>query len=460
MTITSMPFLLFFLAVFSVCAISDRAGFFRTKTIFLVLASYFFYAWADYRLCLPLLLVTVSTYLCARNARKTGVFLVGLLVPLGVLAFLRHFGQFMPLLSELFGGRETGWFIVPVGVSFYTFQAIGYLVDVRREKIPAERDFWTLALYFCFFPRLEAGPILQASVFLPQIRAEKRITKEGVLQGIQIFVFGLFKKTVLADRLAVFVGDVFRIPVAYHWLTILWAVFSYSLQIYLDFSGYSDMAAGCAMCLGYELPKNFDLPYSAHSVSEFWRRWHISLSGWIREYIYIPLGGNRQGLVRQCLNLFLTMLLCGIWHGSGWNYLLWGAVNGLALCAERLFPAKTDHVLGKIFRTAGTFLFISFSWIPFRAGDLEEAWRVICSILTFQDGLRQPYLWTAVSALFLAVHAVSAGSRSKKKGVPLSDSAPLMDLETVGGLTWFFVELGMILCLAFTGEHPFVYLKF
>ncbi len=460
MTITSIPFLLFFFFVFSVAVLSERAGYYRTNTIFLVLASYFFYAWADIRLCLPLLLVTASTYLCARNISKKGLFVVGLLVPLAVLAFLRHFGQIMPLLSGFFGGGEAGWVIMPVGVSFYTFQAIGYLVDVRRGKIPAENDFWTLALYFCFFPRLEAGPILQASVFLPQIRDEKRITKEKVLQGIQIFAFGLFKKSVLADRLAVFVGDVFRVPAAYHWLTILWAAISYSLQIYLDFSGYSDMAAGCAMCLGYDLPKNFDLPYTSRSVTEFWRRWHISLSSWFREYVYIPLGGNRHGLLRQCRNLFLTMLLCGFWHGSGWNYLLWGALNGFALCLEKVVPVKSERPAGRILRTACTFLFISFSWIPFRADTLAEAWTVIRSVLILQDGIRQPYIWTAVSALFLTVHAVSAGRRSKNGGVPLSDTVPLADLETVWGLTWFFVELGMILCLAFTGEHPFVYLKF
>lgn len=198
------------------------------------------------------------------------------------------------------------------------------VIDVHRKKIPVEKDFIKLALYISFFPQLVAGPIVRASDFLPQLYDfSRKLTAHNFAIGIQIIAMGFFKKVVLADHLSVFVDDVFRVPVAFHWATIILAVISYSLQIYFDFSGYSDIAIGCAKCLGYDFAMNFNLPYISQSVTEFWRRWHISLSGWLRDYLYIPLGGNRKGKMR----LMITMLLGGLWHGANWTFVAWG-VNG------------------------------------------------------------------------------------------------------------------------------------
>ena len=252
-------------------------------------------------------------------------------------------------------------------------------------------------------------------------------------------------------------------PAAFHWTALLLAAVSYSLQIYLDFSGYSDMAIGCANCLGYAFRRNFNLPYLSRSVTEFWRRWHISLSTWLKEYLYIPLGGNRKGRYRTLLNLLLTMLLGGLWHGADWTFVFWGGVNGLALCADKLFSHRqqSERMPVQICGVAATFCFITFTWIFFRADSFSTAWAVLKGILSLQDGIIQPFAWSFVSLVSILVCTVCAVVKGRKKNLSDVDGYyPILKLDTIPGLTIFFFVFGLILALAYTGENPFVYFQF
>ena len=326
MSFASLEFIAFFIIVLLGTVTLQRISSQRSKQIFLLVASYFFYGYWDWRFCFLLMFVTAAAYVTALYSGKKAVFVTGITVPLIVLGVFKYFNFFLSSFAALLGRSSIGMLniILPVGISFYTFQALSYMIDVKRRRIAAEKDFIKLALYISFFPQLVAGPIIKAKDFLPQLYEDRKTTLKGLECGFQLMVFGLFKKLVLADHMSVFVDDVFYAPSAFHWTTLILAVVSYSLQIYFDFSGYSDIAIGCAKCLGYDFQPNFDLPYISQNVTEFWRRWHISLSTWLKEYLYIPLGGNRKGKRRQYINLFVTMLLGGLWHGANWTFVFWG----------------------------------------------------------------------------------------------------------------------------------------
>ncbi len=289
---------------------------------------------------------------------------------------------------------------------------------------------------------------------------DRKVTLKGLEYGVQLMVFGLFKKIVLADHISVFVDDIFHAPTAYSWGTLILAIVSYSLQIYFDFSGYSDIAIGCAKCFGYDFLPNFNLPYISQNVTEFWRRWHISLSTWLKEYLYIPLGGNRKGKARQYFNLFVTMLLGGLWHGANWTFVFWGALNGLALCLDKLRKRNASTIFGKIVGIATTYCFITFTWIFFRADTFGTAWSVIKGIFTLQSGIVQNFMWSYVSILFIVIATAFAVLKSKKKEATVNGYYPIVSLNSFWGLVAFFIACGMLVALAFTGEAPFVYFQF
>jgi alginate O-acetyltransferase complex protein AlgI len=292
-----------------------------TANWILLVSSYLFILYADWRFCLVLALLTIATWYFALDGKKGQI---GILIALGVLIFFKYTNFFAASFSDLFGKDYTVQnLILPIGISFYTFSAIGYIVDVKRKKT-ACRSLREVALYLAFFPKLTSGPIQRSDDFFRQMEKKREIGWNSFEPGIQIFVFGLFKKLVLADRLSVFVNQVYKTPLAFGSMTVFFAAVAYSLQIYFDFSGYSDMAVGIAKILGFTLPKNFNLPYLSHNVTEFWKRWHITLSTWLQDYLYISLGGSRKGRKRTYLNLLLTMLLGGIWHGANWTFLAWG----------------------------------------------------------------------------------------------------------------------------------------
>lgn len=463
MSFASLDFLIFFSVVLVAVLFLQRLKNALYKELFLLAASYFFYGYWDWRFCFLLLFVTVASYITALFANKKLALAVGVVVPLVVLGFFKYFNFFLDSFESLIN-KDIGTLaiILPVGISFYTFQALSYVIDVKRGKIPAEKSFIRLALYISFFPQLVAGPIVKASEFLPQLRQDRRITLKNVEIGIQLMLFGLAKKIVIADHLSVFVDDVFNTPAAYSWISIILAVISYSIQIYFDFSGYSDIAIGCAKCFGYDFCPNFNMPYISENVTVFWRRWHISLSTWLREYLYIPLGGNRKGKARQCINLFITMLLGGLWHGASWTFVFWGALHGGALCIDKFIPKKKKRkTIFRVLSAFGTFLFVSFTWIFFRSDSFSNAWLIIKGIFTLQDGIIQPFFWTFIAIVVVCIGTIVAIIRAKKHNeYEVGGFYPLLDLNTVLGLTVLFIVCGLILGLAFTGEHPFVYFQF
>jgi alginate O-acetyltransferase complex protein AlgI len=289
------------------------------------------------------------------------------------------------------GARLVGAHPAAAGISFHTFQGISYTLDVYSGKIRAVRSLLDFSLFVAFFPQLVAGPIVRAVEFLPQMATPPRVTSDQVVQGTHLILLGLFKKVFIADRLAQFVDPVFASPWLYDAATHRWAVLAYAAQIYCDFSGYSDIAIGCAKWFGFELPINFNLPYLAGSITDFWKRWHISLSTWMRDYLYIPLGGNRRGTVRTYFNLLLTMTLCGLWHGASWNYVMWGFYNGVLLAGHRVADraltgrARADRVRRSLpYRALAvgvTFLLVAVGLVMVRSQQWADCWLIERSLL-------------------------------------------------------------------------------
>ena len=342
MTFYSINFLLFFLAA---TALVQRSKTVKQQHRVILLANAVFYAYWDVCFLLLLLGVIGVCYVCARLFESSGkpAFLYGgVAACLALLGFCKYYNFFIFSFARAFGLGSVGTLniILPLGISFYLFQAMSYLLDVKKGAITAERDFVKLAAYISFFPQITSGPIVKAYDFLPQLDRLHRVRKDNVYLGVTRFVTGLTKKVVLADRIGVAVNAVFAAPAAYNGLSIAMAVIGYSLQIYCDFSGYSDMAIGIATVWDFDLGRNFNMPYLAENPSDFWRRWHISLSSWFRDYVYIPLGGSRRGKLRTYVNLLVTMLLSGLWHGANATFLAWGAYHGLGCVAHRMLGGR------------------------------------------------------------------------------------------------------------------------
>lgn len=450
--------------------IKDDARAARAANLVLLAASYGFVLYADWRFAAVLAGITLTTFFCAK---KESMRTLGILLAIAALAYFKYTNFFADSFAKLLGADYTARnLLLPLGISFYTFSAISYIVDVGRGKTEPKR-LSDVALYLAFFPKLTSGPIQKSEDFFRQIEKRRTVGWSTFAPGIQIFVFGLFKKLVFADRLSEFVNQVYGTPMAFGSLTVFLAAVAYSLQIYFDFSGYSDMAIGTAKILGIDLPRNFNLPYLAHNVTELWKRWHITLSSWLQDYLYIPLGGNRKGKARTYLNLVLTMVIGGVWHGAKWTYIVWGALHGLALAVHKAWMAltgsdtKQHSKLSAALSVLLTFLFTTFCWIFFRAESLTQAGLIIRRIFSFERGLEQPHLWLAASLVTVTVACVAAAIRTgkkpsvrppKKTNVSLAEGYyPIVDLTTFGGLVLFLTVCGMMLCLAYTGGSPFIY---
>ena len=293
--------------------------------------------------------------------------------------------------------------ILPIGISFYVFKSISYICDVYKDRLKAEKDFITVALYISFFPQIVAGPISRARDLMKQIRKERNLSLDDLSKGGQMFVFGLFKKIVIADNISVFVNEVYRAPNIYSSMTLLLCVIAYSVEIYMDFSGYSDMAIGVSRMLGFKIENNFNLPYMSRNVTEFWKRWHITLSNWLMDHIYIPLGGNRKGKSRQYLNLLITMAIGGLRHGADWTFVLWGIVNGLALIVHKIWLDHTKKKEGSLFGAFFTFVFISLTWILFRADNFNNALDIFRGLFAFRDGLSFISSWALIGIALVSI---------------------------------------------------------
>lgn len=365
----------------------------KLKNPLLLLLSYLFYMSWQPRFALLLLAVTLTTYTAGRligSGRRQRLWLVlSLLLALSALFFYKYYAFFGGLLESVTAklGLRVSLpaldLLLPIGISFFTFQSLGYVIDVYRGKLPAERNIITYALFVAFFPQISAGPIGRAPSILPQLREPRSFRWDDVPEGLLLIFWGMFKKVLIADQLAVLVGAAYAGPAAVSGWQLILAAVSFSIQIYCDFSGYSDIAIGSALLFGVRLMRNFDAPYLSTSVKEFWRRWHISLSSWFRDYLYFPLGGSRKGYWRTLLNIMIVFTVSGLWHGAALTFVVWGALNG----AYQVFSALTERPRAavrralrmnedgsclRVFRVLFTFALITLTWVFFRADTLDS----------------------------------------------------------------------------------------
>ncbi|MEZ4672693.1 MAG: MBOAT family O-acyltransferase [Caldilineaceae bacterium] len=401
MQFNSAEFLLFFPAVLIVYFALPH----RWRWVLLLGASYFFYmAWrAEYALLLLFSTVVDYAIACGMESteslyRRRLLLATSLVTNLGLLfafKYVAFFGRalqdFLPLFNSSYQVPIVH-LLLPVGISFYTFQTLSYTIDVYRGTQKAERHLGIFALYVAFFPQLVAGPIERSTRLLPQFFAEHQFDYAQVASGLRRMAWGFFKKVVIADKAALIVDAIYNQPTAHSGFTLLIATYLFAIQIYCDFSGYSDIAIGAARTLGFDLMENFHLPYLAHSIADFWRRWHISLSTWFRDYLYIPLGGNRVGQTRHYLNLFIVFLVSGLWHGASWTFVIWGALHGIYFLLELVLTRPLSKFVQWIhldrlptllhwIRIAVVFHLVVFAWIFFRAHSVGDALYIIGQIV-------------------------------------------------------------------------------
>jgi alginate O-acetyltransferase complex protein AlgI len=464
--------------LFVVTALACRVGHDRGRVWLLTAGSFFFYACFNHWLALIICVSTAMDYAVARGLDASTsprlrrlLLALSLVANLGLLVYFKYANFFLTSLKDALDALGTPSsfallsVVLPIGISFYTFEAINYTVDVYRKRTPAEKDLGNFMLFITFFPHLVAGPIVRARDFLPQIHRRKRWDWPRVQLGVQYILMGLFKKVAIANHLALFVDPVFANPGQYRsgpaWLALL----AYALQIYCDFSGYTDMALGTAHLLGYKLAQNFNMPYLSANVSEFWRRWHISLSSWLRDYLFIPLGGSRGTNRQTCRNLMITMTLGGLWHGANWTFVVWGILHGLFLVIHRSFRAycerwpRLDGLLrtmpGVVLRVVFTFSCVCLGWVFFRAATFATAADFLHRlVIPNPSGLGNPLPQQSFVYLVILValcHALAQRDLWKRIAVRLP--APVMGVGYAAVLT-------LALLLAPEVDRAFIYFQF
>jgi alginate O-acetyltransferase complex protein AlgI len=475
MLFCSLEFLFFFAALLLVYWLMPWQ---QARIWLLLAASFYFYSVWNAWLAVLIGATTIMDYAIAlgmdgsASERRRKLLLgVSLVVNLGVLCYFKYANFFLQSLAQALHtmGASASLpllkVILPIGISFYTFEAINYTVDVYRRKVPAERNLGHFLLFILFFPHLVAGPIVRARDFLPQIKRRKRFSWPRMHLGAQFFFLGLIKKLAVADRMALYVDPVFADPRACGAATVWLAAIAYALQIYCDFSGYTDMAIGAAHMLGYKLAKNFDIPYVSANVSEFWRRWHISLSSWLRDYLFIPLGGSRGGPWKTYRNLMITMTLGGLWHGANWTFVVWGVLHGALLIVHKRFQdfceyrPRLDRVLqslpGTLLRMTLTFLGVCVGWVFFRAPTFTIAATVLRRMTAFHAataGTPMPGLGIVTTiAVVIICHVARRFDLWRKWHVQLP--APMLGFSYAAALT-------LALFLAPSGNKPFIYFQF
>ncbi|KAA0233457.1 MAG: hypothetical protein JJLCMIEE_02171 [Acidimicrobiales bacterium] len=512
MLFPTLTFAIFFLIVLAVSwRLNSRP---RAWKLFMLAASYVFYGWWDWRFIFLLAATTVvnevaaiGVFKASTDGRKKAWIALGVGFDLLILGFFKYYGFFissavnfldaiglpsnLPLLEV----------ILPIGISFFTFQAISYVVDVYRKQV-SPAPLLDIAVYLAFFPHLAAGPIVRASEFLPQLRKFRSPDKVDATRAIMLIGRGLFKKVVVATYLGVnLVDPVFGNPSDFTAIVVVMAVFAYAVQIYADFSGYTDIAIGCALLVGIKFPDNFNRPYTAVSIQDFWRRWHMTLSRWLRDYLYIPLGGNQRGRLAEYRNLFLTMLLGGLWHGASWTFVIWGMYHGVGLAGERWVrdvherhqrepdrqptsmerlallyagrhrsytwtpdqgPNPLDPIIPRAHiwrRRIFTFLFVCGGWILFRSENMSTAWEIFTRIFTGWGGfgILTPMMAFVVFAALVFQYAPTRwGQRFETR---LSRVAPVLQGALFGIWLWV-IDISFDFLVGPHAVAPFIYFQF
>jgi alginate O-acetyltransferase complex protein AlgI len=424
MLFNSFEFIVFFLCI----SLAYFALPFRFRWMLLLVGSYFFYMCWRWEYVFLIAGETLINYLCGLAIDRSSTpklrrlfLVVGVTASLGILGFFKYadlVGESLWQLVAVFGDRGPYSLLhiaLPVGISFFTLQAVGYTIDVYRGHLRAEYHLGKFALYISFFPQLLAGPIARASHLLEQFDRQNRFEVDRTMAGAKLMLWGLFKKAVIADRLAVYVSQIYASPEDYSGATLALATYCYAFQIYCDFSAYSDIAIGAAKVLGYDLMQNFRLPYFATTIPEFWARWHISLSTWFRDYLYIPLGGNRCSSSRFCFNILVVFLVSGLWHGAHWTFVIWGLLHGLYYLVYRVLEKPVGRIVSYLrvpewvaaaIGMVVTFHMVCFAWVFFRADSVRQAIYICRSIVELLPGrlyLGSSSVSTAIGIGFILV---------------------------------------------------------
>jgi len=452
------PFALFFIIIYPTYLALKNT---KLRVPWLLAASYFFYACFN---PLYLILISYSTLLdyivvmkMSKSTRRKMWLSISIVNNLGLLSFFKYGGFVTDNLNLLLSSLGIPYFlpapgiILPVGISFYIFQSMSYTIDYYRGNIEREMSFIRYATFVSLFPRLVAGPIERAKNLLPQLHKPPRVSRQDITDGLSLFVVGFFKKVALADYMALYVDKVYDAPEQFQAPALVLATFLFAWQIYFDFSGYTDMARGVARMMGFRLMLNFNNPYLATGLGDFWSRWHISLSSWFKDYVYIPLGGNRKGKFNTYKNMFLTMVISGLWHGAAWTFVIWGAVHALGRFCTRELEQTSFYKerVPKVVKQLLVFVFVSFAWIFFRAETISDAWVIVTRI--FSSGLANPYCPLLALALVFAVWLYQFAYESKLRWV--------LELR--------YVRIGIVLLViiylavfAPASEKAFIYLQF
>jgi len=385
MLFNSIEYLLFLPVVLLFVVIFKK----NLTTPILLIASYYFYYYGSKNLLILILISTLIDFFISHKIYKTKskvkrkqLLFISIFTNLFLLFTYKYLDFSIDIINRLFSTTlPLQKLPLPVGISFYTFQTMAYTIDVYNKKIKPEKSLKHFALFVCYFPQLVAGPIESAKNLLPQLKKPFKFNFNNFTKGLTIILYGVFIKTVIADRLALFVNDVYNNPYAASSANLLLCAYLFAFQIYFDFSGYTNIAIGTAKIFGVNLSKNFNTPYFSHSVQNFWQRWHITLSNWFKNYVYFPLGGSRKGLIRTLVNIFIVFLVSGLWHGASYNFVIWGLLHGFYIFIETIFSKQLAKI-PKLLRIFITFNLVVFSWIFFRVPRLNEAFYVIKKILS------------------------------------------------------------------------------
>lgn len=450
----------------------------KYRWVLLLIASYYFYMSWNAKYVFLIFITTFTSYLCAiliekNREHKKLILTITLLVCLGILFVFKYFNFFFESINYLLGNKLHSIslnLLLPVGISFYTFQTLSYCIDVYRGNIKAEKHFGYYATFVSFFPQLVAGPIERPDNLLPQLRKEKEFDYNKAVYGLKLMTVGFFKKIVVADNLAYYVDMVYNDLSYYQGFALVLAAFFFTIQIYCDFSGYSDIAKGSAKLLNIDLMDNFKTPYFSTTIKEFWSRWHISLSSWFKDYVYIPLGGNRCSKLRHYFNLLATFLVSGLWHGANITFVIWGGIHGLLQILEDIFHIKKNtktYSFSWFIRVILVFMLMSITWVFFRASNLHDALYIFRHMFDgitnlrsyivsglYSFGVKAPYLLTML-AIYLIPLFIIDYINVKHDALTILNNKP-MAIRYLA----YFVLLLMILLLHYVGEVNFIYFQF
>lgn len=443
----------------------------KLQNFFLLIVGYIFYGWWDWRF---LLLITFSTFFdftiglqlnkVRTHHQRKWLFATSCIVNIGLLAFFKYFNFFVDNFILAFQSigydipKTTLNIILPVGISFYTFQSLSYTTDIYRKKMKATTDLLSFAAFISFFPQLVAGPIERAYNLLPQFQSKRLFNKETAVIGMRQILWGLFKKIVIADTLSIYVDQIFNSYFILPASTLLLGAIYFSVQIYCDFSGYSSIAIGTAKLFGFNLMQNFNYPYFSENISEFWRKWHISLTSWFRDYVYIPMGGSKKTLSKTIFNTLFVFTLSGLWHGANWTFIIWGLLNGLFIIPSLVLKKNkkiiTNVSFVSIINMITTFSFITFTWIFFRSSNVKEAFQYISNL--FSKSLLTYPINHGMSITLPLITILFSVEWLRKSDIDLfkPQNIPMY-------IKWTIYTVMIIICLAFFKQNQtFIYFQF